>query len=367
MNWWAGLILRPWVKALILVIFTAFLGACIWSTTLLRLNFDFRAILPSDSYIIRFYDAATLYTNRQGPAPFVYFRYVDQSDPDIQTQMLSYVDELVGIDAITEPPFRFWLVDYLEYVGNSNSADLQDLPFIDSLYLFLQDSEHDFWEDLLFDATGQQLVASRTQVNMDNVNVNMLSTGLKALEEQREVTRAQPVNQGTDDWAFFTFDELFLLWEFLFITPDELTKSTLIGLGSVSLMSVLFMPHWTGILFVAPMVVILYVDLMGFVQFFGIDINGVTYVSLLVAIGLLVDYVMHVVLRYYETPETASRDAKVKDVLRTMGASVMLGGISTFLGIVPLMFSASDIIFTFVITFTGVVIIGKYNSLFFAH
>jgi len=364
MDWFAGLILIPWVKALILVVFTTFLGTCIWSTTLLRLNFDFRSILPSDSYIIRFYDSANLYTNRQGPAPFVYFRYVDQSDPDIQTQMLSYVDDLVGIDAITEPPFRFWLVDYLEYVGDSNSSDLmQDLPFIDGLYLFLQDSDHDFWEDLIFDETGRQLVASRTQVNMDNVNVNVLATGLHALEQQREVSRAQLVNQGTDDWAFFTFDEIYLLYEFLFITPTELTKSTLIGLGSVSLMSVLFMPHWSGILFVAPMVMILYVDLMGFIQFFGIDVNGVTYVSLLVAIGLLVDYVMHVVLRFYETPKTSSRDAKVRDVLRTMGASVMLGGVSTFLGVVPLMFSASDIIFTFVITFGGVVIIGKYNLL----
>jgi Niemann-Pick C1 protein len=120
------------------------------------------------------------------------------------------------------------------------------------------------------------------------------------------------------------------------------------------------MPHWTGILFVAPMVAIIYVDLLGFIQWFGIDVNGVTYVSLMMAIGLLVDYMMHVTLRYYETPVSSSRDAKVKDVLRTMGASVVLGGLSTFVGIIPLMFSASDIIYIFVVTFSGVVFLGKW-------
>ena len=124
------------------------------------------------------------------------------------------------------------------------------------------------------------------------------------------------------------------------------------------------MPHWTGMLFVLPMVVVIYVDLLGFIQWFGIDVNGVSYVSLLMAIGLLVDYMMHVTLRYYETPVISSRDAKVKDVLRTLGASVLLGGLSTFVGIVPLMFSASDIIHTFVVTFSGVVFLGRFQRPF---
>lgn len=69
---------------------------------------------------------------------------------------------------------------------------------------------------------------------------------------------------------------------------------------------------------------------------------------------------MHVVLRFYESAEMSSRDARVKDVLKTMGASVLLGGLSTFLGVLPLMFSTSDIIFTFVATFFGVVFLGEF-------
>jgi len=82
------------------------------------------------------------------------------------------------------------------------------------------------------------------------------------------------------------------------------------------------------------------------------------------AIGLLVDYVMHVALRYYETTNR-TRDEKVKEVLETMGASVLLGGMSTFLGILPLVFSKSAIVNTFFITFISVVTLGIGHGLIF--
>ena len=362
MERFADFLLIPWVKAFIIVVFVEFFAICLWSATRLTVGFDFRSTLPSDSYVIDFYDAATAYTNRQGPTPFIYFRNADQSDPEIQSQMISYVNDIVAIDAISSPPFRFWLREYQEYADAHNFThnSPEDVPFIDRLYQFLDESDYDYWNDLVFDETGQHLLMSRTRVNMDNVDSTVLKTGLDALYQQRKVSTAQPINQQGSSWAFFTYDDIYLLWEFLYITPVQLRNSTIMGLMTVCFMSLLFMPHWTGILFVMPLVAIIYVDLLGFIQWFGVDVNGVTYVSLLMAIGLLVDYMMHITLRYYETPVSSSRDAKVKDVIRTMGASVLLGGLSTFIGIIPLVFSSSDIIYIFVVTFSGVVFLGKW-------
>lgn len=358
MSWYADRLLLPRVKAIVVVAFAALFGVCLWSTLQLELYFDFLSVLPSDSYVGRFYTAANQYTNRQGPKPFIYFRDVDQSDPAIQAEMQAYVDGIVSIDAVSEQPFHWWLRDYQEYVAE-NELELEGLAFNETIQRFLRDTEHGYGGDFLFDENGN-ILASRTQFYMDRIDATQLGDGLAAYQEQREVTRAQPVNnQGNDDWAFFSFDKIYQMWEFLLITPHELTQSTLICIGSVSAMSLVFMPHWSGILFVAPLMAVLYIDLMGFINFCGIDINALSYVSLVMAIGLLVDFIMHVVLRYYESPETECREAKTKDVLETMGASVLLGGLSTFLGILPLMFSGSDIIFTFVVTFAGVVILGK--------
>jgi uncharacterized membrane protein YdfJ with MMPL/SSD domain len=79
------------------------------------------------------------------------------------------------------------------------------------------------------------------------------------------------------------------------------------------------------------------------------------------SIGLLVDYVMHVLLRYYE--EIGNRREKTINMLRTMGASILLGGTTTFLGIIPLMFSVSDVFATVFYTFLGIVVMGMGHGL----
>jgi uncharacterized membrane protein YdfJ with MMPL/SSD domain len=79
------------------------------------------------------------------------------------------------------------------------------------------------------------------------------------------------------------------------------------------------------------------------------------------SIGLLVDYVMHVLFRYYEVP--GNRHDKTVELLRTMGASILLGGTTTFLGIIPLLFSVSDVFATVFYTFLGIVILGMGHGL----
>ena len=80
------------------------------------------------------------------------------------------------------------------------------------------------------------------------------------------------------------------------------------------------------------------------------------------AIGLLVDFLLHLILRYYESTET-TREGKVKDTLKTMGSSIFVGGFSTLLGVVPLAFSSSGIIKTVFIMFFAMVSLGLANGL----
>jgi len=50
-------------------------------------------------------------------------------------------------------------------------------------------------------------------------------------------------------------------------------------------------------------------------------------------------------------------------MLTTMGNSVLIGGISTFLGTLPLAFSASEIFTTIFVTFMGLVTLGCGHGL----
>ena len=147
-------------------------------------------------------------------------------------------------------------------------------------------------------------------------------------------------------------------------TPSELLLSTVLSITAVTVITLIFIPHWTSALFVGPIMIMLYADLLGFLQVCGIAINSITFISLVLSIGLMVDFLVHVLLRYYES-EALTRAEKVKDALQTMGVSVLIGGFSTFLGVIPLAFASSDIFHTLFITFLGLVVLGLAHGLIF--
>jgi len=66
--------------------------------------------------------------------------------------------------------------------------------------------------------------------------------------------------------------------------------------------------------------------------------------------------------RYMEVP-SHSREEKTKTALETIGASVLVGGLSTLLGVVPLGFSSSTIFFTVFVVFFGLVLLGLLHGL----
>lgn len=84
-------------------------------------------------------------------------------------------------------------------------------------------------------------------------------------------------------------DCLFLLQEFYSVVVNELIMSTITGVVSVSLVAFILIPHRTAAAFVLPMITVMYVDLMGTIQFAGMFINPLSYLLLVMSIGLLVD------------------------------------------------------------------------------
>ena len=80
------------------------------------------------------------------------------------------------------------------------------------------------------------------------------------------------------------------------------------------------------------------------------------------SIGLIVDFLMHILLRYNESTYK-TREGRVKDTLETMGSSILLGGLSTFLGVIPLAFSTSTILRTVFTSLFSMVILGVTHGL----
>ena len=72
---------------------------------------------------------------------------------------------------------------------------------------------------------------------------------------------------------------------------------------------------------------------------------------------------MHVLLRYFESRPDQTREARVKETLRTMGASIMVGGFTTLLGVLPLVLSKLEIFLTVFYAFFAMIALGLTHGL----
>lgn len=195
----------------------------------------------------------------------VYFRHVNQSDPAVQDQMRSYLDDLLALDHVggANPPFcwvrdfptfqRFYEKNLGNMTFNEQLAYALSIPALDEVY----------GSDIVLDNITGEIIASRCWIFVSNIDYNDVNNQLDFYESLEEATLAQPNNSGLKEQAFFTFEYLYFLWEFYGAIVRELTFTTIVGVVAVVGIGFLLIPHWSASLFVFPLIVMLYIDVMG--------------------------------------------------------------------------------------------------------
>merc|ERR1711915_732265 len=105
------------------------------------------------------------------------------------------------------------------------------------------------------------------------------------------------------------------------------------------------------------------IDIIGFLHFWNITIDIISCINIVLAIGLCVDYSVHVGHAFIVA--TGNRKEKVEDALIKIGPAVLNGGITTFLALVLLGASTSHIFITFFKVFVLTVLFGLFHGLVF--
>lgn len=284
MEWYATQLLRPPVKVFVLFAFTAFLAGCTYSATLLKQDFKASDFLPADSYAGDYIYAMDMYFKQPLRIP-AYFRYVDQSSDDVQEEMLSYISDLVALPQFQREPEYCWVRDFKAlregkieaYAHYTDILNNNNLTFNQQVELALSVPEISvaYGSDIARDEDGN-IEVSRCYLSVTNVDLNDVENQLAFMAAMNEVNAAQPVNAARDknDPAFFPFEVIFFLWEFYTVAANELKYTTISGVVAISIIGLILIPHWTASCFITPLIVILYVDLLGMYQalspFFGV-------------------------------------------------------------------------------------------------
>lgn len=275
--WYADKLLRPTTQTAVIIFFLALAGASAYSASKLMQEFRFTDVLPNDSYASQAILAYTDYSSRSPIILSVVFRDVDQSDAAIRLQMEMYIEDLVNNTIqIEKKPAMCWLYDFETSLTTYDEADNQASTkenFHKKVATFLANPvfRQLYTKNIVLNENGT-IETSRCDLPMDNVNILVVKDQIEALQAQRAVTHDQPINKGYENrLRFFSYENEFQIWQFYEATATELRDSTLASIGAVTAISLL-MPHWSAALFILPVMCMLYVDLLGVLQWAGISV-----------------------------------------------------------------------------------------------
>merc|ERR1711933_252816 len=184
-----------------------------------------------------------------------------------------------------------------------------------------------------------------------------------------------------NEWSMFGFGSYHVFWEMYLVVVREFIFTIVTGVVNVTLIAFLLIPHRAVILFAFPLICVLYINFLGVIRFFGLQINGFTYLIVVSSVGLLVDYLMHILMKYYEIQQKrkqqyysnpkfhfhhrfpTTRDECVTKILETMGSSILQGGLTTFLAVLPLTLSTTLMFKRTFYAFFSLVTIGIIHGL----
>ena len=115
-------------------------------------------------------------------------------------------------------------------------------------------------------------------------------------------------------------------------------------------------------LYVTLIMFMIDIDLVGMLWVLGLQINSITSINLVMAIGLVVDYSAHIVHNFTLQDASLSRDERVRRTMVEIGPSVLLGVTTTFLGVLPLSLASSEVFRTFFKMFMGIIVFGARGA-----
>lgn len=291
---------------------------------------------------------------------FIFTGDFDYTDRDNQLAMNRLFNEDDGA-IVTEPYYRdgslkSWYFNFRDF-GNLTSND-QTIPpddYYDLLDQFLTTTKIGkfFAQNIVQDDTSGLIVA--TQSIARYVTLESKEIEVDAMRSLRSAVDSAGVEDA------FAFSRAFIYIEGDAIIKEEAVKSALLSLTAVFVVTLVLVGH----LFVASIVLLgvgfSLIDLLGFMDFFDINLNTVSVISLALAVGLTIDFSAHIGLMFMTSVGT--KKERVGAALSQLGPALTHGGLTTILIIGVLGFSKSYVFNVFFKVILMIISLGLFHGM----
>lgn len=355
-----GWALNQWyVKILVLLVFAGYLAGALYGTTTIQEGLQRRKLSRADSYSIEFYDRDDFYF-REFPyrIQVIIAEELDYWDVDVQNEIENLTKTFENSTFISGPLYtESWVRSFVNYV-NRNQEELN--VTIDTRETFLQ-TLNDLWLfkpnpfslDVKFNEDGTKIVASRFMIQAVNISDGNMEKEM--VRELRKIAHESPLNVSVFHPYFVFFDQ------FELVRPTSI-QSMVVGGATMMLISFLFIPNVLCSLWVAFSIVSIELGVVGYMALWGVNLDTISMVNLIMCIGFSVDFTAHICYAYMSSGAKRPAD-RVRESLYALGLPIMQGAISTVLGVSALILAGSYIFMVFFKMIFLVIVFGALHGM----
>jgi len=152
-------------------------------------------------------------------------------------------------------------------------------------------------------------------------------------------------------------------WETDEVIEYELYRNLGISLACILVITTILLADIRCSLLVMLAVCMTLVNVLGYMKLWGLTIDVVSSIIVIISIGLCVDYSAHIAHTFLTVE--GDRNHRMVETLRGIGPAVLNGGISTFIALILLVTSDSHVFSSFFRIFLLVIIFGLFHGLIF--
>jgi len=365
MSWYRSLLSSSLSKVVIVTISLCCLAVGVWGATLIRHKFNPLLLLPSQSYLSHFIAVNDEYfSSYTAWSAEVYTGSFNHSD-------LARLDSLVtNLHTLKEQQlyiqdYNCWWTHFNTFIQHktnfSSWKDIdnpEDFPIVLSDFLFSVHGSRfkinfQFSEELLCNKPAPNILATKFDIKYfpfdgpeehvpakDHIDYLISQSGLQDA---------------------FSFVKIYAAWETDRIIGFELWRNMGLAILCVFIITLILLANLKICLMVLGIVILTLTDIVGFLHFWSITIDIISCINIVIAIGLCVDYSVHIAHAYM-----LAKGSSVERAMRSVeliGPAVANGGFTTFLALVLLGASTSHTFLTFFKVFVLTVIFGLFHGL----
>ena len=367
---YSQLLMKTPVKIAVVAVTITLTGVGIWGNYSLEQKFVPAWFLPPDSYLSKWFKINEKYFPFGGDRVTVWFAGLDYVNDfeQINNLALTLANQTDIIDNVDS-----WTNKYLEYIQLPSYS----LVSWDGDYRQLGNDSY-FYHKLtqfLFSPLGAKYrpqfkfefepwcgYAAPNILMTDITFTHKIFSGpsehIPAMNRVKKIIADANLTTGN----IFPLSQGYAAWETDEVISYELYRNLGLAILCIFVTTMILVGHLICSLLVLFMVVLSLIDVAGFIHFWGLTIDTVSCVNLIIAIGLCVDYSAHVAHRFL-VERTGSREDRTRATLVNIGPAVLNGGVSTFIAFILLINSKSHVFTTFFRIFLLVVVFGLFHGL----